>query len=294
MWHLRAVLPDWESLDSVRSVHSLLEGGALIFFAALVALDLLAHFSEEKHKHRAKTFERIGLVCFGVAVLAEIVAYPYGRRNDFLAEQQNKAYEKEIAVLENSTQQLKTNATAASATAAEADARTNQLEHDNLTLRAGVASLEIQAANARTKQAQAEARLFDLQRHNISRMVMSQPPGPPKNMAVTRIEVMYARDDSEAYSLADQIWGWLASKEWPAIKPIPIPSSIPADKTLEVLRVQPLGVTITAAGLPDGSSPSNPVDLLSKWLASALGTLSEGRDTTLPPGALRIVVMPKG
>ena len=45
---------------------------------------MLAHFGEEK---KAELFEKIGLCFFGIAVLAEIAAYPYGQRNDFLAEQ---------------------------------------------------------------------------------------------------------------------------------------------------------------------------------------------------------------
>ena len=81
-WNL---LWEWDSIDSVRSVHSALEGGALIFFAMLVLFDVLAHLSEDKSKERAKILERIGLCCFGVAVLAEVIAYPYSRRNDELS-----------------------------------------------------------------------------------------------------------------------------------------------------------------------------------------------------------------
>jgi hypothetical protein len=105
-----AILPDWNSLDSVRSAHSLLEGGALIFFAALVVCDVLSHVYKDKRESVAKLFERIGLWCFAVAILGEIAAYPYSRRNDFLSDQQNAAQRREIAVLENSTQQLKTDA----------------------------------------------------------------------------------------------------------------------------------------------------------------------------------------
>ena len=76
---------NWNSIDSVRSVHSSLEGWAIVFFALLVLFDVLAHFSEDTHKERAKKFERIGLCCFGVAVLAELIAYPYSRRNDELS-----------------------------------------------------------------------------------------------------------------------------------------------------------------------------------------------------------------
>jgi hypothetical protein len=80
------ILPDWNSLDSVRRTHSDLECAALVFFALLVLFDVLAHLSDG-NKNREKLFERIGLCCFAVAVLAEIAAYPYGQRNDALSAQ---------------------------------------------------------------------------------------------------------------------------------------------------------------------------------------------------------------
>jgi len=46
--------------------------------------DVLAHRTDDKTKERV--LERIALYLFGIAVLAEIVAYPYGQRNDTLSE----------------------------------------------------------------------------------------------------------------------------------------------------------------------------------------------------------------
>ncbi len=80
------LLPDWNSLDSVRAAHSDLELAALVFFALLVVFDVLAHFAEEA-KERARLLEKIGLCCFAVAVLCEIVGYRYGQRNDALSDQ---------------------------------------------------------------------------------------------------------------------------------------------------------------------------------------------------------------
>jgi hypothetical protein len=85
MMHYWNLLWDWDNLDAVRQLHSFLEGWALIFFALLVLFDALAHLAEE-NKPRAKILERIGLVCFAVAVLAECLAYPYSLRNDTLSE----------------------------------------------------------------------------------------------------------------------------------------------------------------------------------------------------------------
>lgn len=80
-------LPDWNSLESVRRAHSHLEAASLVFFALLVVFEALAHLTEDKAKER--TLDKIGIVFFAVAVavLAEIVAYPYGQRNDELAQQ---------------------------------------------------------------------------------------------------------------------------------------------------------------------------------------------------------------
>jgi hypothetical protein len=78
------IIPDWNSLDAVRRAHSGLEGAALVFFALVVLFDVLCHFSKEQQR---KTVEKCALVFFGVARLAEIVAYPYGQRNDQLSEQ---------------------------------------------------------------------------------------------------------------------------------------------------------------------------------------------------------------
>lgn len=45
-WH---VLFDWNTLESVRAVHSFFEGLAIAFFALLVLFDILAHQSEDKN-----------------------------------------------------------------------------------------------------------------------------------------------------------------------------------------------------------------------------------------------------
>lgn len=83
--NLASLFPDWNSLDSVRIAHSWLELCAILLFAALVVCDVVAHLIEENHKGKAKIFERIGLICFGIAVLAELAAYKYGLRNDELS-----------------------------------------------------------------------------------------------------------------------------------------------------------------------------------------------------------------
>src|SRR5260370_12267418 len=75
-------LPGWYSLSSVVEIHADLEGIAVAFFVALVVFDVAAHLN----KPQETLFERIALFCFGVAVLAEVCAYPYSRRIDTLTE----------------------------------------------------------------------------------------------------------------------------------------------------------------------------------------------------------------
>ncbi len=82
--YLAKLIPDWNSLDSVRLAHSRLELASIVFFALLVIAEAIAHKRDEgKAKHRVDT---LGLVFFVVAVLCEGAAYPYSQRNDELSE----------------------------------------------------------------------------------------------------------------------------------------------------------------------------------------------------------------
>jgi len=147
--HYWNLLWDWNSIDSVRSVHSALEGWAIIFFALLVLFDVLAHLSEDEHKKRAKKFERIGLYCFGVAVLTELIAYPYSRRNDELSGT-------EIRELSAISKQARTDADAATlkAKSAEDEAKAAKIESGNAK---GAAS----AAESLARSARKEAETFE-------------------------------------------------------------------------------------------------------------------------------------
>lgn len=83
--NLAILFPDWNSLDSVRNAHSILELCAIWLFAALVVCDVVAHLLEDSRKSLAKIIERIGLCCFAIAVASELIAYKYGQRNDELS-----------------------------------------------------------------------------------------------------------------------------------------------------------------------------------------------------------------
>ncbi len=82
---LLLILPDWNSLDSVRHTHSNLEAAGLVFFALLVISEALAHSSRDNR--RKDLFDSIGIWFFAIAVLSEIAGYWYGQRNDTLSEQ---------------------------------------------------------------------------------------------------------------------------------------------------------------------------------------------------------------
>jgi hypothetical protein len=81
-WHL---LWDWNSLDSMRQAHRFFELAAIIFFALLMLFDVLAHLAEDTNKNRARYLERIGLVCFGIAIMSEVITYEYSKKNDALS-----------------------------------------------------------------------------------------------------------------------------------------------------------------------------------------------------------------
>jgi hypothetical protein len=187
----------------------------------------------------------------------------------------------------------------ASAKASQADVTAKQLEHDNLALRGSVANLETQAAEARTKQAQAEASLYELQRQRLPRMLRFDSQESLNAMIESlrqnplTTEIVYKRDDSEAYSLAYQIWAVLSSAGWHVSKPAPISQDIPADKILEDLGAQPLGVSIAIKAIPNNPKPNDPYSVLTGALAKTLGQISVGRAPSLPDNVVRIIVMPK-
>jgi hypothetical protein len=120
MHALASLLPDWKSLESVRRAHNGFEFTALVFFAALVVFDTLAHLTEDSDPERAKKLEKVGLICFAIAVIAEIVTYPLSRRNDFLSDEQDRRRGIQIQNLDQVANAAKRNATSASEDASRA------------------------------------------------------------------------------------------------------------------------------------------------------------------------------
>ncbi len=148
MMHFAIYLPDWNSLDSVRRSHNNLEGAALVFFALLVGFDALAHLSSDKPRERL--FEKIGLCCFAIAVLAEIVAYPYGQRNDALSEQI-------IGSLDAKAQSALGKSDAAEGKAKDAGAKADEAETKSAGALARAQAAERSLATAESDAAKAQA-----------------------------------------------------------------------------------------------------------------------------------------
>src|SRR5712692_2222543 len=152
--------PGWDSPEFVRSAHETLEGLAILFFAALVVFDVIAHFETPRHR----LYERIGLVCFGIAVLAEVIAYPYGKRNDEFSDRQISRLNKEAG-------DARLKAANAEKSAGEANERASKNEKETERLRN--ANLLLQADVLRLRKASEPRRLTGDQRRTIVGLLLA-------------------------------------------------------------------------------------------------------------------------
>lgn len=174
-------IPGWNSIDSVRRVHSDLEFGAILFFALLVTFEVLAHLSKDDVKKAL--LEKIGLWFFAIAVLAEIAAYPYGQRSDALSAQvigsldvkaQRAADNASKAVADSSDAEIKSGAAFDKADVANKSASTalnlatgarreaDSFENDIVSAKKQAAEAESHLAEALRQAAEAQAALDKL------------------------------------------------------------------------------------------------------------------------------------
>jgi hypothetical protein len=139
---LLAILPNWNSLDSVRQAHSDLELAGLVFFALLVIAEALAHNS--KQEERKHLFDSIGIWFFAIAVLCEIAGYWYGQRNDALSEQV-------IRSLDATARNAAGNASTALSNSKEAETKSNDAVD-----KAGKAQIKVDAVARRAEEIDAD------------------------------------------------------------------------------------------------------------------------------------------
>ncbi len=111
--------------------------------------------------------------------------------------------------------------------------------------------LENDTAQAKARTAEAELRLEELRRRLAPRQIngvefIEALKGKPKAF----IEILYRRDDGEAFALALQFRDWLKAAAWTSNEPSPIGASESARLTMQPSTVgvggQPSGVTIVA------------------------------------------------
>ncbi|HEY1742974.1 MAG TPA: hypothetical protein VGG18_07390 [Granulicella sp.] len=177
------ILPDWNSLDSVRQAHSNLEAGGLIFFALLVVAEAVSHTSKsERRKH---VFDTFGIWFFAIAVVCEIVGFRYGQRNDELSGQV-------ISSLSQMATQAKENAKTAltdSATAAtqsqKAMTKAGAAVKEADTFETGIVSAKRLAADAESHLADALQRAAQAESESAKAQAeLTRMTGPPYNVPV--------------------------------------------------------------------------------------------------------------
>jgi hypothetical protein len=161
---LLAILPNWDSLDSVRRAHSDLELAGLVFFALLVVAEALAHNS--KQEERKHLFDSIGIWFFAIAVVCELAGYWYGQRNDFLSERviisldvkSREAFNNSSSALTKSSE-AQTKADSAETTSGKAVAQSSSAMTIASGARREADSFEAEIKSATTQAADAESHL---------------------------------------------------------------------------------------------------------------------------------------
>jgi hypothetical protein len=168
-----------------------------------------------------------------------------------------------------------------------------------LTTEAEASRAAIAAANART--AEAELRLEQL-RKNVEPRRVDQPvflkllEGQPKS----RIEIVYVRDDADAFQLSHQILDAFKKASWDVEQPVPIKpfDTYPYSVIPSVMsaRGQPRGVSIIKHEDPRGWTNDPSYEALQRaFQQSLIGNITVGgaADPQLPEGTLRVVVAPR-
>ncbi len=175
------VLPVWNSAESVKIAHFQLENASEIFFVLLLLFEVAAIF----WKPWATLLGVVGLVCFGLAIVAEHYASVYGARQNELHDADiGRDFEKRIKYARESA-------------SAEQRAEVEKLNHD-----AELANIAIQ-----NLQNQSRVRVItSKQREYLIEKL--------KPLAPHRIKVISIRGDSEAVHYAQLLANAIDGAGW--------------------------------------------------------------------------------
>lgn len=177
-----------------------------------------------------------------------------------------------------------------------------------------IAKIEERAAAANERAAEASARAAESERQLEELRKATRARRINGNEFVTLlkgapslpVEIMFAKDDGEAFHLALDIRNFVRIAGWTAVEPVPIPSTNQPVPTTMSVGGQPSGVSLVAHSMtraefdalgPEFNAPNpaaivTPFLVLYRALISSLGQLSAsaGGPAIPPPGTLRIVV----
>jgi hypothetical protein len=197
---LLAILPNWNSLDSVREAHSDLELAGLVFFALLVVAEALAHNS--KQEERKHLFDSIGIWFFAIAILCEIAGYWYGQRNDALSEQVISSLDvKARNAASNASTALDKSGTALS-NSKEAESKSSDAIDKAGKAREKVEGVAKQAAQIDAELWQAEYLMSARRVENTEKLADELK----KKFKGRDIVLMSYRGDQEGWGLCTQLW----------------------------------------------------------------------------------------
>jgi len=196
----------------------------------------------------------------------------------------------------------------------DAGTKISAAEAIGLTAKAEAAKANAQIAEASARQKEAELKLEQLrdrmrQRHINGDQFLKILEGRPK----APVEILFIKDDGEAFQLSLEIRDWLKRASWEVEEPRPITGADLAPRLAQnhpsamAAGGQPQGVSLflRAEGQADfDREADNPLDAnapintprkaLSRALLESLGTLSGGMSgENGRPGVLRIIVGPK-
>ena len=166
------LLPGWNSSEFVRNAHRNLEFMSIIGFVLCAGCELVKHIS----RFQEKLFARLVVGTFLFAAFMELIAFPYGERNDELAREQAQRQDFTISELSTKAQQALRDSDSALSKSSDALSKSRSAESASgnaLTLARGarkeadtfeadIKSAKAQSGEARTLAGEAKGLLSDV------------------------------------------------------------------------------------------------------------------------------------